>query len=66
MKKIVLTDTKSIFLTPTQSIYYRYREMGYGIRETARRLGVSAAAVCRALKTVDKKISEFERNENND
>lgn len=66
MNKIVLTDAKSIFLTPSQSLYYRYRKMGYGVRETARLLGVSAATVCRTLKTVDRKIADFERNENND
>lgn len=67
MNKIILTDTKSIFLTPAQSLYYKYREMGYGVRETARRLGVSAATVCKTLKTVDRKILEFnERNDSND
>lgn len=56
---IVLTDAENVVLTPSQSRYYSYRERGYGIRETARRCGVSAATVSRTLKTADRKINEF-------
>ena len=54
------------YLTKAQTLYMAFRDRGYGVRETARRCGVSAATVSRTLKTADRKLKEWsEANENN-
>lgn len=63
MKKVNLYESGTVTLTQSQSLYYLYRKKGYGVRETARICGVSAATVSRVLKTVDRKLKEGDQNE---
>lgn len=56
MKKIKYYDTDSVYLTESQTRYYMFSKMGYGVREIARKCGVSAATVSRTLKTVERKL----------
>lgn len=52
------------YLTKAQSLYIAFRDRGYGVRETARMCGVSAATVSRTLKTADRKLKEWSESNN--
>lgn len=54
-----------ILLTPSQFKYYRLRQQGYGVREIARMCSVSAATVCRTLKTAERNIRRQRGAEDN-
>lgn len=58
-REILNSVSNTLYLTQAQTLYKTFRDHGYGVRETARACGVSAATVSRTLKTVDRKLKEW-------
>lgn len=63
-KEIIENVSGRFYLTRSQALYDEFRKKGYGVRETARACGVSAATVSRTLKTLDRNYKKWsESNE---
>lgn len=64
-KDLIRTVSDRFYPTKSQALYDEFRQHGFGVRETARACGVSAATVSRTLKTLDRNYKEWsEHNEN--
>lgn len=62
-KEIIESVGNAVYLTASQTLYKRFRDAGYGVRETARACNVSAATVSKTLKIVDRKLKGAESND---